>query len=66
MYKVKLKEKLKEKGISQRKLAKAIKRNPHTVNNKIKGANEFFFFEVVDICRVLDIPVPEELCDLFL
>ena len=50
---------MKEKGISQDKLALEININPATLNSKLKNKSQFKQQEMLDIMRVLSIPPTE-------
>ena len=52
----KLLGRLREKGLTQEQLAKAIGKDKSTVNSKLKCRFPFTTKEIDDICRELDIP----------
>lgn len=52
----KLLGRIKECGLTQEQLAKAIGKNKSTISAKINGQFSFTTKEIDDICRVLDIP----------
>ena len=60
----KLLGKIKECGLTQEKLAKAIGKNKSTLSVKINGQFSFTAKEIDDICRVLNIS-NEEIGDYF-
>jgi transcriptional regulator with XRE-family HTH domain len=51
----KLLGRIKERGLTQEQLAKAIGKDKSTLNGKIKGRSAFTTKEIDDICKVLDI-----------
>lgn len=55
----KLLGKLKERGFTQEEVAKHIKINKCTLSAKLNNKNAFTTDEMVDICRLLDIPKHE-------
>lgn len=52
----KLLGKIRERGLTQEQLAKAIGRNKSTISLKLNNNGSFTQDEMDDICRVLDIP----------
>ena len=61
----KLKGKMAEKGISQRKLAELIGVRVNTLNTRFTGKREFDLRDVEAICKVLQIIDPYEIASIF-
>ncbi len=55
----KLLGRIREKGLTQELLAKAIGKDKSTLNYKLKGRFPFTAKEIDDICKELDIPNSE-------
>lgn len=55
----KIKGKITEKGMSYRKLCKAIGISLNCINDKLNGYSLFYIDEAVTICKILDIPISE-------
>ena len=55
----KLLGKIRERGLTQEQLAKAIGRNKSTISLKLNNNGSFTQEMIDDICRVLDIPNTE-------
>lgn len=53
-----IKGKLKQKGMRQKELADALGIANETLSRKIRGAEEFRYWEVVRICAILEIENP--------
>jgi transcriptional regulator with XRE-family HTH domain len=60
----KLLGRIKECGLTQEKLAKAIDKDKSTISAKVNGQSSFTQKEIADICRVLDID-NDEIIDYF-
>lgn len=54
-----LKQKMKEKGMPQYKLAKRIGISENSLSRKLLGKRDFRLGEIIDICRVLEIKNPK-------
>lgn len=62
----KLKAKIVEAGLSQRKLAPMLGMSKNTLWKKINNLAVFDLKEVIVLCRILGISTPEEKCSIFL
>lgn len=54
----KLQDKMQEKQLSQRKLAKMLGVAPRTLCNKLQGKAPLLYREAIRICEILDIENP--------
>ena len=61
-----LKAKIVANGMTQKELAKRIKRSPNTLNLKINNKKPFDIEEVFAVCEALSITDPQEKIDIFL
>lgn len=62
----KLKGKMAEAGISQRKLAKITGISLCTINSRMTGKTEFNADEIISVCDLLGITSAEEKVEIFL
>ena len=62
----KLKGKMAETGVSQRKMSKIIGISTSAVSSKMTGKSEFTAKEILKIIDALHITDPAEKCDIFL
>ena len=62
----KLKGRMAEEGISQRKLAELTGIKVNTLNTRLTGKREFGLNDVEEICKVLNITDPYEIASIFL
>lgn len=66
MNKAKLSGRMAEAGLSQRELARRLRKNKNTVNRKFNGQVPFTADEIVAIGEILGITSPKELAEIFL